>query len=99
MNFDCIDETRCGDEESTVLNGQTVGARIAAVLSKRQREILLAACLGKTDKTIADTLGVSPRTMEGHWRAIHRKLGSVNRCQAGFLFAILRESTQGKALA
>ena len=70
-----------------------------AVLSKRQEEILIASCRGIPDKIIADSLGVSPRTLEGHWRAIHRKLGSVNRCQAGFLFAALRENTHGKVLA
>jgi len=69
------------------------------MLSKRQQEILQAACDGRPDKIIAEQLGVSPRTLEGHWRAIHRKLGSVNRCQAGFLFGILRENTHGKVLA
>ena len=68
-------------------------------LSKRQQEILQAACTGVPDKLIADQLGVSPRTLEGHWRAIHRKLGSGNRCQAGFIFAALREIPQGKELA
>ena len=67
-------------------------------LSRRQEEILQAACEGLPDKQIADRLGVSPRTLEGHWRAIHHKLGSVNRCQAGFIFAALRENTQGKVL-
>ena len=42
------------------------------------------------DKIIADNLEYLP-TLEGHWRAIHRKLGSVNRCQAGFLFAEIRQ--------
>jgi DNA-binding CsgD family transcriptional regulator len=59
-------------------------------LSKRQEEILLAASLGDSDKLIAEALKISIRTLEGHWRAIHRKLGSLNRCQAGFLFASLR---------
>jgi DNA-binding NarL/FixJ family response regulator len=73
-------------------------------LSKRQREILLAACIGTPDKVIAGQLGVSPRTLEGHWRAIHQKLGTTNRCQAGFLFAAMRGNpqgiiTQGKILA
>jgi DNA-binding CsgD family transcriptional regulator len=53
-------------------------------LSKRQQEILRAACIGTPDKVMADQLGVSPRTLEGHWRAIHQKLGTVNRCQAGY---------------
>jgi DNA-binding NarL/FixJ family response regulator len=68
-------------------------------LSKRQQEILQAACVGTPDKVIADKLGVSPRTLEGHWRAIHQKLGTTNRCQAGFTFAALRENPQGKILA
>jgi DNA-binding NarL/FixJ family response regulator len=71
----------------------------APTLSRRQEEILHAACVGTPDKVIAEKLGVSPRTLEGHWRAIHRKLGTLNRCQAGFMFALLRESTQVKALA
>lgn len=65
------------------------------ILSKRQQEILQAACDGISDKVIAAQLGVSPRTLEGHWRAIHQKLGTANRCQAGFMFAALRENTQG----
>ena len=52
---------------------------ILSALSKRQEEILQAACEGLPDKLIADRLGVSPRTLEGHWRAIHHKLGSVMR--------------------
>jgi DNA-binding CsgD family transcriptional regulator len=66
-------------------------------LSKRQEEILQAACEGLPDKLIADQLGVSPRILEGYWRAIHRKLGSVNRCQAGFIFAALRENLRWKS--
>lgn len=69
------------------------------VLSRRQQEILLAASLGTPDKLIAEKLRVSTRTLEGHWRAIHRELGSMNRCQAGFLFALLRENTHGKTAA
>lgn len=68
-------------------------------LSKRQQEILAASALGASDKAIADQLQISTRTLEGHWRAIHRKLGSLNRCQAGFLFAALRENPHGNARA
>jgi len=62
-------------------------------------EILHAACDGVPDKVIAAELGISPRTLEGHWRAIHQKLGTANRCQAGFTFAALRENPPGKILA
>ena len=70
---------------------------ILTVLSKRQQEILQAACVGMPDKLIAGQLGVSPRTLEGHWRAIHRKLGSMNRCQAGFIFAPCGKTRKGKS--
>jgi non-specific serine/threonine protein kinase len=78
---------------------KTLASSTLTVLSKRQQEILRAACDGLPDKAIAADLGVSPRTLEGHWRAIHQKLGTTNRCQAGFIFAALRENPQGKILA
>jgi DNA-binding NarL/FixJ family response regulator len=77
---------------------KTLTPPISAVLSKRQQEILLAACAGLPDKAIAADLGVSPRTLEGHWRAIHQKLGTTNRCQAGFVFAAMQENLQGKEI-
>jgi len=76
-------------------NQQTSFAR--PELSRRQQEILQAACGGTPDKVIAEKLQVSTRTLEGHWRAIHRKLGSLNRCQAGFLFAARRENLHGNS--
>lgn len=100
MNLHCIEETRCGKEEFFAADNQSSsGLSIPVQLSKRQEEILLAASQGTPDKIIADNLGVSPRTLEGHWRAIHRKLGSVNRCQAGFRFAGLRGNALAKVLA
>lgn len=108
MNLHCIDENRCGEGELSSSGrgaGELThvqpapGIPASIFLSKRQEEILLAACKGTPDKVIADNLGVSPRTLEGHWRAIHRKLGSTNRCQAGFIFAALREITRGKVPA
>jgi DNA-binding CsgD family transcriptional regulator len=71
---------------------KTLAISSLMVLSKRQEEILRAACEGLPDKRIAGQLGISPRTLEGHWRAIHHKLGSVNRCQAGFIFAVWQEN-------
>jgi DNA-binding NarL/FixJ family response regulator len=105
MNLRCIEDRGCGngewanaDIQGNVLADQSPPEEqcTAVLLSKRQQEILLAACLGTPDKVIADNLGVSPRTLEGHWRAIHRKLGSLNRCQAGFLFAAARENVGGE---
>jgi len=70
---------------------------VSSALSKRQEEILRAAAVGTPDKVIAGQLGISPRTLEGHWRAIHRKLGSLNRCQAGFIFAALQDRLKSVA--
>jgi DNA-binding CsgD family transcriptional regulator len=98
MNLQGIDDVRC--ESGEVSPPRPAGRlRLSDILSKRQKEILLAACRGLPEKIIADELGVSPRTLEGHWRAIHRKLGSLNRCQAGFLFASLWGNTDGNAMA
>ena len=77
----------------------TLMSPVLTMLSKRQQEILQAACDGLSDKMIAAELGISPRTLEGHWRGIHQKLGTSNRCQAGFTFAALRENPRGKILA
>ena len=77
---------------------KTIALPTVVGLSKRQEEVLRAACEGMGDKAIAAELGVSPRTLESHWRAIHQKLGTANRCQAGFVFAALRESPCGKSL-
>ena len=72
---------------------------LLAYLSKRPSEILRAACDGVPDKVIAAELGISLRTLEGCWRAIHQKLGTANRCQAGLTFTALRENEQAKILA
>ena len=77
---------------------KTLNPPTLTILSKRQQEILRAACDGVADKVIAADLGVSPRTLEGHWRAIHQKLGTANRCQAGFVFAALRDQPADKFL-
>jgi len=67
--------------DQTIMTGDGHLTRsVRPFLSKRQEEILKAAALGESDKLIAEKLQVSTRTLEGHWRAIHRKLGSLNRC-------------------
>lgn len=86
-------------DQSIMTRTNGVGTPAHPELSKRQQEILAASALGAPDKVIADQLQISTRTLEGHWRAIHRKLGSLNRCQAGFLFAALRENPHGNARA
>jgi hypothetical protein len=55
--------------------------------------------VGGRGQGIADQLQISTSPLEGRWRAIHRKLGSLNRYQAGFLFAALRKTPPGNARA
>jgi DNA-binding CsgD family transcriptional regulator len=86
-------------DDAIITRGANLNVVLPPALSRRQAEILKLACVGAPDKQIAEKLQVSTRTLEGHWRAIHRKLGSLNRCQAGFLFAALRENPHGNARA
>lgn len=89
-------------DQTMMARTQSLNEELASALpslSRRQAEILQLACVGAPDKQIAEKLQVSTRTPEGHWRAIHRKLGSLNRCQAGFLFAALRKNPHGNARA
>ncbi len=48
------------------------------VLSPRQREVLSMVADGMSTAEIADTLGVSPRTVDSHRLAISRRLGLHN---------------------
>lgn len=51
-------------------------------LTAREREILRLLSDGLTAREIGETLGLSPRTIEGHVAKILRKLGVRNRVEA-----------------
>ena len=51
-------------------------------LTERQREILTAMANGKSNKEIADELGIRPDSVGQHVLAIRSKLGAVNRTEA-----------------
>jgi LuxR family quorum-sensing system transcriptional regulator CciR len=51
-------------------------------LSLREAEILNHAALGRTDKQIADAIGVTHVTVHTYWKAIRRKLGASDRASA-----------------
>ncbi len=53
-----------------------------ASLSERETEILRLLARGMTDRAIAETLTISPRTVGSHVGAILRKLGARNRAEA-----------------
>jgi DNA-binding NarL/FixJ family response regulator len=49
-------------------------AAIPALLTSREREVVQLLAEGKANKEVADRLGISPRTAEGHRSEIMRKL-------------------------
>jgi DNA-binding NarL/FixJ family response regulator len=64
-----------------------------APLTLREREIAKLVCLGQSDPTIADHLGISARTVQNHVAAIFGKLGIRARWQlAGALDGALAAS-------
>ncbi len=70
---------------------RTAGAESRPVqdLSAREREVVVLAAKGLRNKAIADQLGISVRTVEGHFNNILAKLGLSSRTEAA-LYAISR---------
>ena len=58
------------------------GASVAEQLSGREREILELMVAGQDNRTIAETLFISPHTVKGHVSTILSTLGVANRTQA-----------------
>jgi PAS domain S-box-containing protein len=58
-----------------------VDQKTNALLTQRERKILLLATQGKTSKEIASRLGISPRTVEVHRASVMRKFGAVTLTQ------------------
>ena len=58
------------------------GDDLATMLSARELEVLRLLADGLTDREIAESLAISPRTVESHVGAVLRKLGVRNRAEA-----------------
>jgi DNA-binding NarL/FixJ family response regulator len=58
------------------------GPGVAEQLSGREREILALMTAGQDNRTIAETLFISPHTVKGHVSTILSTLGVANRTQA-----------------
>jgi len=56
--------------------------QLAAVLTRRQREIMEWIAEGKTSAEVAIILDISPRTVEKHLEAVFHRLGVENRIAA-----------------
>jgi DNA-binding CsgD family transcriptional regulator len=59
----------------------------AAMLTRRERDVLQLLCQRLTDPEIAETLFVSPRTASNHVGNILAKLGASNRREAAAIAA------------
>lgn len=55
-------------------------------LTKRELEILEILSQGKSNKELADSLGVSENTVEQHLKNIYEKLKVQNRTEAATFF-------------
>lgn len=55
-------------------------------LTERELEILEILSQGKSNKEIADSLGISENTVEQHLKNIYEKLNVQNRTEAAGLF-------------
>jgi DNA-binding response OmpR family regulator/DNA-binding CsgD family transcriptional regulator len=51
-------------------------------LTRREAEVLLWLCRGKSNRDIGDILGLSPRTVNKHLEQVYAKLGVENRASA-----------------
>ncbi|NCP12686.1 MAG: response regulator [Sphingomonadales bacterium] len=51
-------------------------------LTRREAEVLLWVSYGKTNKTVSEVLGISPRTVNKHLEKVFRKLGVETRAAA-----------------
>ena len=56
--------------------------KMAAGLTDREMEVLRETAQGRTSKSIATTLGISPQTVQVHLRNIYSKLGVNTRSEA-----------------
>lgn len=64
-------------------------------LTPRQMEVLALVAEAKSSAEVADALGISIRTVEGHLLLIFRKLGVRNRTAAGKLWWEQKNGTGG----
>lgn len=58
---------------------------LADSLTQRERQVLMALCVGQTNKEIARALALSEPTIKLHVKTLCRRLGVTNRTQAAMI--------------
>jgi DNA-binding CsgD family transcriptional regulator len=67
-------------------------------ISEREKEIVVLACQGLTDKEICRVLGLSLTTVRTYWGRMREKLGATNRAQIIALVAGRAETSEPDCL-
>ncbi len=83
-------DRRGGDQWMIVLREESDTARVKALMAlfrvtQREAEVLHWVIQGKTNRDIADILGMSPRTVNKHLEHVFEKLGVETRTAAATL--------------
>jgi DNA-binding NarL/FixJ family response regulator len=86
IDLSVIDSDRPGEVLLRVTEVREDG-KIAALqkqggLTRREAEVLLWVSYGKTNKTVSEILGISPRTVNKHLEQVFRKMGVETRAAA-----------------
>lgn len=63
-------------------DGKITALQKQGSLTRREAEVLLWVSYGKTNKTVSEILGISPRTVNKHLEQVFRKLGVETRAAA-----------------
>jgi DNA-binding CsgD family transcriptional regulator len=61
--------------------GKDTADSVAAILSKREKEVLYGLVKGKTNSSIAREMNLSPHTVDTYLRRIREKTGISNRAK------------------
>jgi DNA-binding NarL/FixJ family response regulator len=76
------DEFLAGGAEPSPAKARRRGPRANPELTTREREVLAELVRGCTNQAIAESLGVSPKTVMHHTMSVYRKLAVRGRAEA-----------------
>ncbi|MDA8088409.1 MAG: LuxR C-terminal-related transcriptional regulator [Nitrospiraceae bacterium] len=74
-----------GNNIMVFLQQMEAGSSSGATLTVKEREVLRLVIKGLSNKRIAESMHISPQTVNVHLDHIYRKLGCSNRVAAGFI--------------